>query len=157
MVTSRWNRTAVPAQGGQTRGNTAFLGGVYHSLFQIPVAGIRNTDAGKRRGGGVTEEQGNGGGGRISGYVDKAESGSHNNFASIYRTCAQVAELADALASGASGRKVVEVRVLSWAPLFQVVMAPLGDRSALIGILCRNVSVAEIIGTSPRPFVGGRW
>ena len=30
--------------------------------------------------------------------------------------CAQVAELADALASGASGRKVVEVRVLSWAP-----------------------------------------
>jgi hypothetical protein len=27
-----------------------------------------------------------------------------------------VAELADALASGASGRKVVEVRVLSWAP-----------------------------------------
>jgi hypothetical protein len=32
---------------------------------------------------------------------------------------AQVAELADALASGASGRKVVEVRVLSWAPIFQ--------------------------------------
>ena len=31
-------------------------------------------------------------------------------------SCAQVAELADALASGASGRKVVEVRVLSWAP-----------------------------------------
>src|SRR3954468_12081586 len=30
--------------------------------------------------------------------------------------CAQVAELVDALASGASGRKVVEVRVLSWAP-----------------------------------------
>jgi hypothetical protein len=29
---------------------------------------------------------------------------------------AQVAELADALASGASSRKGVEVRVLSWAP-----------------------------------------
>jgi hypothetical protein len=29
---------------------------------------------------------------------------------------AQVAELVDALASGASDRKVVEVRVLSWAP-----------------------------------------
>src|SRR3546814_12863108 len=29
---------------------------------------------------------------------------------------AQVAELVDALASGASGRKVVEVRVFSWAP-----------------------------------------
>src|SRR5271157_504618 len=36
--------------------------------------------------------------------------------ASFFRACAQVAELADALASGASGRKVVEVRVLSWAP-----------------------------------------
>ena len=31
-----------------------------------------------------------------------------------------MAELADALASGASGRKVVEVRVLSWAPSFQL-------------------------------------
>ena len=28
-----------------------------------------------------------------------------------------MAELVDALASGASGRKVVEVRVFSWAPL----------------------------------------
>jgi hypothetical protein len=32
------------------------------------------------------------------------------------RLRAQVAELVDALASGASDRKVVEVRVLSWAP-----------------------------------------
>ena len=32
---------------------------------------------------------------------------------------AQVAELVDALASGASDRNVVEVRVLSWAPIFQ--------------------------------------
>jgi hypothetical protein len=32
---------------------------------------------------------------------------------------AQVAELVDALASGASGRKVVEVRVFSWAPLLK--------------------------------------
>ena len=32
---------------------------------------------------------------------------------------AQVAELVDALASGASNRKVVEVQVLSWAPLHQ--------------------------------------
>tara|TARA_B100000676_G_C17507276_1_gene546137 strand:- start:99 stop:305 length:207 start_codon:yes stop_codon:yes gene_type:complete len=30
---------------------------------------------------------------------------------------AQVAELVDALASGASDRKVMEVRVFSWAPL----------------------------------------
>jgi hypothetical protein len=32
-------------------------------------------------------------------------------------TPAQVAELVDALASGASGRKAVEVRVFSWAPM----------------------------------------
>ncbi len=31
---------------------------------------------------------------------------------------AQVAELVDALASGASDRKIVEVQVLFWAPLF---------------------------------------
>jgi hypothetical protein len=31
---------------------------------------------------------------------------------------AQVAELVDAQASGACGRKVVEVRVFSWAPNF---------------------------------------
>jgi hypothetical protein len=31
---------------------------------------------------------------------------------------AQVAELVDALASGASDRKIVEVRVFSWAPLW---------------------------------------
>ena len=30
--------------------------------------------------------------------------------------CAQVAELADALDSGSSARKGVEVRILSWAP-----------------------------------------
>ena len=36
---------------------------------------------------------------------------------------AQVAELADALASGASSRKGVEVRVLSWAPHFQLLAA----------------------------------
>ena len=33
---------------------------------------------------------------------------------------AQVAELVDALASGASSRKGVEVRVFSWAPLASV-------------------------------------
>ena len=131
-----------------------FLGGVYHSLFQIPVAGIKKTDAGKGQGGGGTGEQGNGGSGRISGYVDKAESDGHNKFASIYRTCAQVAELADALASGASGRKVVEVRVLSWAPLFQVGLAPLRYPSGLICNLFGNVSVAEIIDRGSGPFVG---
>ncbi len=34
---------------------------------------------------------------------------------------AEVAELVDALASGASGRKVVEVQVLSSVPLFQLI------------------------------------
>ena len=38
-------------------------------------------------------------------------------FREVVRTYAQVAELVDALASGASNRKVVEVQVLSWAPL----------------------------------------
>ena len=38
--------------------------------------------------------------------------------------CAQVAELVDALASGASGRKVVEVRVFSWAPFWASDAAP---------------------------------
>jgi hypothetical protein len=33
------------------------------------------------------------------------------------RSVALVAELVDALASGASDRKVVKVRVLSWAPV----------------------------------------
>ena len=42
-------------------------------------------------------------------------------------TYAQVAELADALASGASGRKVVEVRVLSWAPNRSPVLATEGE------------------------------
>ncbi|CAM9526430.1 unnamed protein product, partial [Phaeothamnion confervicola] len=34
---------------------------------------------------------------------------------------AQVAELVDALASGASARKGVEVRVFSWAPPFALI------------------------------------
>ena len=42
--------------------------------------------------------------------------------------CAQVAELADALDSGSSGRKVVEVRVLSWAPF-------------ILKCLCRSCSL----------------
>src|SRR6266481_327466 len=48
--------------------------------------------------------------------VDKAQNDGHNEKASQSSTCARVAELADALASGASDRKVVEVRVLSRAP-----------------------------------------
>ena len=41
---------------------------------------------------------------------------------------AQVAELVDALASGASGRKAVEVRVFSWAPFwFHCVPGPDGS------------------------------
>ena len=45
---------------------------------------------------------------RASGF-DRAFSSAH---------CAEVAELADALASGASGRKAMKVRVLSSAPTF---------------------------------------
>ena len=43
---------------------------------------------------------------------------------------AEVAELADALASGASGRKVVEVQILSSAPLDSPVVPPSGSRQA---------------------------
>ena len=60
-------------------------------------------------------------------FVDKAGGRGHNEKASLelesrlgwgfnHSTRARVAELADALASGASDRKVVEVRVLSRAP-----------------------------------------
>ena len=52
------------------------------------------------------------------GRVDKAQGGGQNEKASQSSTRARVAELADALASGASDRKVVEVRVLSRAPIF---------------------------------------
>src|SRR6267378_8299451 len=52
--------------------------------------------------------------------VDKAQGGGQNEKASQSSTRARVAELADALASGASDRKVVEVRVLSRAPSFQL-------------------------------------
>ena len=39
---------------------------------------------------------------------------------------AQMAELVDALASGASGLTAVEVRVLSWAPHSQTASHPIG-------------------------------
>ena len=45
---------------------------------------------------------------------------------------AQVAELVDALASGASARKGVEVRVLSWAPFFDILCSGLPFRRHLI-------------------------
>jgi hypothetical protein len=51
--------------------------------------------------------------------IDNPAGGSENegtNRKASSETRAQVAELADALDSGSSGRKVVEVRVLSWAP-----------------------------------------
>src|SRR5882762_5325618 len=50
--------------------------------------------------------------------VDKARSGGHNEKASQSSTCARMAELADALASGASSLTGVEVRVLFRAPNF---------------------------------------
>src|SRR5882762_6845365 len=55
--------------------------------------------------------------GRLPARVDKAHCGGHNQKASQSSTCARMAELADALASGASSRKGVEVRVLFRAPI----------------------------------------
>jgi hypothetical protein len=50
--------------------------------------------------------------------VDRSGTAPYVSPPSVTRDRAQVAELVDALASGASGRKAVKVRVLSWAPLF---------------------------------------
>ena len=55
-------------------------------------------------------------------------SGDHTRLAG-FGPQAQVAELVDALASGASNRKVVEVRVLSWAP-------PTRTKSPHRGLFC---------------------
>ena len=64
------------------------------------------------------------------GFVDKPPLQPQTDIRLI--SCAQVAELADALASGASGLTVVEVRVLSWAPF---VASPMF-------LLARNVQFA---------------
>src|SRR5690242_13864686 len=53
----------------------------------------------------------------VSPRVDIPSPRPHNSLLRLSPHCAQVAELADALASGASSRKGVEVRVLSWAPI----------------------------------------
>ena len=64
--------------------------------------------------------------------VDKA-AGARQNGCSVFSLIAthsealhgaQVAELADALDSGSSGRKVVEVRVLSRAPITSSILLP---------------------------------
>jgi hypothetical protein len=51
-------------------------------------------------------------------HVDKTATRPVRTPSACLQAHAQVAELVDALASGASGCKVVEVRVLSWAPFF---------------------------------------
>lgn len=48
---------------------------------------------------------------------------------------AQVAELVDALASGASGLTAVEVRVLSWAPYSQTASYPMDTAPFVISAL----------------------
>jgi hypothetical protein len=50
----------------------------------------------------------------------------------FFRTGAQVAELVDALDSGSSGRKVVEVRVFSWAPI-DLIRGPAWSRNSRAG------------------------
>ena len=49
----------------------------------------------------------------------------------IFPRHAQMAELVDALASGASDRKVVEVQVLFWAPIFILLTALLVNNSII--------------------------
>src|SRR5882762_6207391 len=67
--------------------------------------------------------------GRLPARVDKAYCGGHNKKASQSSTCARMAELADALASGASSRKGVEVRVLFRAPISPHMRISEGNRS----------------------------
>src|SRR5580700_4180052 len=72
---------------------------------------------------------------------------------------AQVAELADALASGASGLTVVEVRVLSWAPFISTYLS-IGfwclTPSAKLGLLVPECSKADshLHGVNSRIGVG---
>ena len=56
-----------------------------------------------------------------------------------------MAELVDALASGASGRKVVEVRVFSWAPLHLVWLGGLaGDLAGDLAGFSHNLKVLTL-------------
>jgi hypothetical protein len=57
------------------------------------------------------------------------------------RPRAQVAELVDALASGASGLTVVKVRVLSWAPFFQPLITVFDQSGVLAARLPRQRAV----------------
>ena len=52
-----------------------------------------------------------------AGFVDKEGVTAQNKYRFVFLGCARMAELADALASGASGLTVVEVRVLFRAPI----------------------------------------
>jgi hypothetical protein len=110
-------------------------------------------------------------------FVDKAGVGGHNEKASLelqsrlargftHSTRARVAELADALASGASDRKVVEVRVLSRAPIEFIIplakfrqsyMKPDASRSTvLFSCYKRPVQKSKITINmiSPTPLIG---
>ena len=49
-------------------------------------------------------------------HQNRIDTPRHCAYTPVYQTRAQMAELVDALASGASVRMDVEVRVLFWAP-----------------------------------------
>src|SRR6266850_7127741 len=68
--------------------------------------------------------------------VDKARSGGHNEKASQSSTCARMAELADALASGASSLTGVEVRVLFRAPILPVLKFGRQQEDKQISVVC---------------------
>ena len=73
---------------------------------------------------------------------------------------AQVAELVDALASGASFRKEVEVRVFSWAPTIQIdqqsrlsfrTVRPASARFEIVPLLANH----DTLGVRPKPLNAG--
>ena len=66
---------------------------------------------------------------------------------------AQVAELVDALASGASDRNVVEVRVLSWAPVSDGVASKDAAPFYFSGVARAHDAVVRCLGEAGTPLI----
>ena len=61
-----------------------------------------------------------------------------------------MAELVDALASGASGRKVVEVRVFSWAPLSNIIFLVVDTEKAQIHVITEDKRFLSLCMMHPK-------
>src|SRR6201998_1996652 len=72
------------------------------------------------------------------------------------RPHAQVAELVDALASGASGLTAVKVRVLSWAPLARTPDRQTGQADLAFARPLSTTGGASLLAARLRRYRGGR-